>query len=88
MHLTRQEAQLVDLMADGKVRAHERLEHLLWGDDPDGGPDNAQNAVKVIVSHLRKKGFRIVNQWGVGYRLAFDPRRSLPEGERWLEVAR
>ncbi len=42
---------------------------LLWGDDPDGGPLNAQNVIAVMVHRLRQQGHKIETWHGIGLRM-------------------
>lgn len=46
---------------------------LLWGHDPNGGPDDTRNGISVRVHNANKRlgpsGYRIENVWGQGYRL-------------------
>jgi DNA-binding response OmpR family regulator len=61
--------------ANGNVVRHGRLVDAAWGQDADGGPDNAFRAIYVHMAHLRKRlakaGFpgRIRSVWGIGYEL-------------------
>lgn len=45
----------------------------LWGDDPNGGPDHAENVIRQFVMRSRAKlapfGFGIETVHGIGYRL-------------------
>jgi DNA-binding response OmpR family regulator len=59
----------------GRVVRREALIDAVWGDDEDGGPDDARKSVYVHVCQLRRRlaalqfPGRIVNHHGVGYEL-------------------
>lgn len=59
---------------DGLV-TNSRLIDVLYGDDPDGGPETADVVVKVVVSRIRKKIKKAGLHWTIetfaaqGYRL-------------------
>lgn len=48
----------------------------LYGDDPNGGPDGADNLVSIYASYVRRKlqgtSLRIETVWGVGYKFVFE----------------
>jgi DNA-binding response OmpR family regulator len=75
--LTPLESRLLSSLAraSGRVVRREALVDAGWGDDINGGPDNALRSVYVHVCHLRKRltkaGFpgRINSVWGIGYEL-------------------
>jgi DNA-binding response OmpR family regulator len=60
--------------ANGRVVTHEHLTDLLWGDDPNGGPDWPQNVIRAMIHHAKRKmagtGMSIVCVWGQGYHLS------------------
>lgn len=49
---------------------------LLWADDPDGGPDNAEACIRSHLSRMRfileHYGIHIISIHGEGYKLALD----------------
>jgi DNA-binding response OmpR family regulator len=63
--------------ARGLMLSRLRLFEVVYGEREDGGPFDRQ--IELIVLQLRRKlactSFRIVSQWGRGYRLA-----RLPKG--------
>jgi DNA-binding response OmpR family regulator len=73
--LSPSERQLFLAVAKGKGRAVtiQAIWTVIWGLDPNGGPDCADNIIRrhVCVSRnkLRPFGFGIENVRGVGYRL-------------------
>lgn len=58
-----------------RPRSYDQLIQLLWGDDPNGGPDGAPNTLKVHISKLRfalaEAGcpVTIVTNRGIGFQL-------------------
>jgi hypothetical protein len=54
-----------------------RLVDALYADHPDGGPDSDRDSVRVAVCKIRPPliaiGVRVVNEFGEGYRLEFEP---------------
>lgn len=72
IHLTDNEGRVVAaLVKNGRPLSRANLFDVLWGDDVDGGPELADNCLKVCVSKLRKKingiPFGIETIWGRGY---------------------
>jgi DNA-binding response OmpR family regulator len=73
--LSSKQRALFDVLAkaSGRVVRHDFIHEYLWGDDPNGGPENAKNVLAVMVSNSNVKlmavDYRIVNVWGVGYQL-------------------
>ncbi len=73
--LPSQQARVLEaLLKAGKRRtstAH--IVDLLYGAEPNGGPDGATDHVKVLVSKLRRRlepcGYGITNERNLGYRL-------------------
>ena len=65
--------------AIGRPIAYERLIHMLWSDDLDGGPDDPMDALKVHVCHIRGRlrwgNFpgTIETHWGLGFELIYHP---------------
>lgn len=74
-HFQRHHWLLFDLLLRnlGKPVTRERIEGVLWGDDPDGGPLNAEGQVRVYVHFIRRKlagtGLRVATMHGEGYRM-------------------
>lgn len=58
----------------GKIVSHDALAFALYGDNPDGGPDDVVKVIAVLIHRLRKHlgPDSIGNQWGVGYCLRAD----------------
>jgi two-component system, cell cycle response regulator CtrA len=80
-------AFLNTLAAARRVHSRESLWTILYGDDPEGGPE--ANLISVMVYKLRSKlrpfGIAIETQWGNGYCLTEESRRyilALKQGER------
>jgi hypothetical protein len=75
--LSKRERAICGLLARsfGKWIATERLIAHLYESDPNGGPDDAEGTVRVLVHHTRKKllagGLAIESHPGSGYRLAW-----------------
>jgi DNA-binding response OmpR family regulator len=71
------EAKLLSSLAGaaGRVVRLDALIDAVWGDDVDGGPDNARKSVYVHMCYLRRRlaasrfPGRIANHHGVGYEL-------------------
>lgn len=74
------------------MQAHPRpvsvseLVAVLYGDRADGGPDTADNAIRVQMYNLKHRlmvcraPFRLNTRWGFGYYLA-EPKRQLARAE-------
>lgn len=79
MNLPRRERQILNLLLRAKGRSvfSVKLVDELYGDDPDGGPDNAEGCVQSHISKLRRKlrprGWLIDSRRFDGYRLVRDP---------------
>ncbi len=62
---------------NGQLVAHGHLYHLLWGHDPNGGPDRPENVVRAFVHHCNRRlagtGLGVMGVWGQGYRLTRQP---------------
>jgi len=72
IHLTSNEGRIVAaLVKKQRPLSNESLYDVLWGDDVDGGPEFAENCLKVAISKIRKKiaglPFSIETIWGKGY---------------------
>lgn len=72
IHLTDNEGRVVAaLVKNGRPLSRQNLFDVLWGDDLDGGPELADNCLKVCISKIRKKivgiPFKIDTIWGRGY---------------------
>lgn len=69
-HLTRTERKLLVALGNGRLMSKDRLHHLMYEDDPNGGPQT--KIVDVFVCKLRRKladVIQIETLWGQGYRL-------------------
>jgi DNA-binding response OmpR family regulator len=73
--LSHKQRALFNILAarNGRTVRHDFIHEVLWGDDPNGGPNDARNVLAVMVNHANSRlsavGYRIRNVWGVGYRL-------------------
>jgi DNA-binding response OmpR family regulator len=60
----------------GRFLSREEIMDQVYALDPNGGPEG-DNIISVYMSRLRKKiapfGLRIINSWGIGYRLVEGP---------------
>ncbi len=45
--------------SDGRIVTRQQLAQAAWGDDPTGGPDYADNIIRVTIHGLRRMGFPI-----------------------------
>lgn len=71
----------------GGLVTREALIDLLYGDDPNGGPEDPLDSIKIFIHKIRKKiivaelPIRIDTVWGQGWRRAWtdgrDPKRTL-----------
>lgn len=54
-----------------------RIIDAMYGDDPDGGPDRADDCLRTSIARMRMPlltiGVRILCEWTYGYRLEFEP---------------
>lgn len=59
----------------GGIITREFILERLYGDDPEGGPENCDRVVHVLLSKIRKKladnntGLEVVNNYGTGWTL-------------------
>lgn len=75
--LSRQEARIMGVLASrwGRCLPKSALFNALYGDDPDGGPMDADGVLAVRVTRLRKRfeehdlNLAILTHHGVGYEL-------------------
>lgn len=78
--LTKMRARLLTKLASHDTASIEGLIHILWGDDPDGGPLDPHNALRVHVLFLRRFlarfGVTIENHRGEGYRIPTSEMRA------------
>lgn len=74
MSVRESELFLIVAAANGQPVAWDRIADTIYADDPEGGPMNAGQVVRALVSRcnrkLRSTDLRILNNWGQGYRLA------------------
>lgn len=54
-------------LEEGRTVSSRTLIDCLWGDDSEGGPDDASNVLRVHMFRLRCMGFPIRSRCGVGY---------------------
>jgi two-component system KDP operon response regulator KdpE len=87
IHLTRTEYRLLDALAlrGGQVAPHRFLLAMVWG---DAFVDDT-HYLRIYIGYLRAKledvpsdPEYLVNEWGLGYRLALLPVRGAPTAER------
>ncbi|MDB5371800.1 MAG: hypothetical protein JWP04_442 [Belnapia sp.] len=59
------------IAGNGAVVTHDALTFAVYGDDPDGGPADAEGTIKVMLSKMRGKFApgAIRNARGIGYSL-------------------
>lgn len=73
IRLTPSELRVFELLLNRQVATHVAIEHVLWGNDPNGGPRDARGVINILILHLRRKlqssTLRIKNIWGNGYEL-------------------
>jgi len=76
--LSPQQAALLNaLLGRERLVTYRALAEALWGDDPEGGPLNAQGDIRAALTKLRRKigaagiPWVIENCHGVGYRLRY-----------------
>lgn len=62
-------SRIINLLrqAAGGIVTHREMYEALWGDDPDGGPDDPSVNVQVAISRLRRRGFPIKTHHTHGY---------------------
>jgi DNA-binding response OmpR family regulator len=72
------EQRIVDVMtaAPGTLFTLPDIIHVLYGDRADGGPDSADDNVRVLMHRLRNRGFNVLTQGKRGY--IFRPRAPAP----------
>lgn len=80
IELTRLERSVFDLLASrfGRQVTRTFILDAMYGDDPNGGPENATNVLHVVKCRLRKKiapyGLDIITQqgrWANGIRMVW-----------------
>ena len=76
--LSPQQAALLNaLLGRERLVTYRALAEALWGEDPEGGPLNAQGDIRAALARLRPKiaaaaiPWEIENRYGVGYRLRY-----------------
>jgi hypothetical protein len=78
IYLGRIERSIIEYLVDrfGRSTPTVSLVNAAYGDDPNGGPDNAGNVIKAHVLHLNRKlrpyGLRIVHDGTGSRKLIFD----------------
>ena len=89
-----QEATVLGLLVRLGEAPRNKLFELLWGENNDGGADDPDNALKVVVHHLRRKlaplGVEIRTLYGFGYLMSKEDRDKLKNGDldRHFEAVR
>jgi DNA-binding SARP family transcriptional activator len=69
-----QRARLLAALDSGAIVSRYRLIDALWGDDPEGGPDDARTVLKQHIWKLRQLyGCEIVANYTRGYELRRNP---------------
>jgi hypothetical protein len=58
--------------AEGGLVSREEMIEYLWGDDPEGGPDDARGVMTQYAFHLRRAGYPVRAVFGRGFQ--FVPR--------------
>lgn len=70
--------------SQGRIVSETALIDVLYGDDPNGGPDDPGDCIRTFIKRLRRRlpEGAIENRHGVGYRLheGVDVSALLPEG--------
>lgn len=56
--------------ASGQWVSRDYLLDALYGEDPEGGPDQADKCLRVFIARLRNAGYPIENRYAVGYRMS------------------
>ncbi len=71
--LTKSEQTILAAAMTRSVATGEYLTTLLYGNDPNGGPDTPQECIRLFVMRARRKlkpfGIEIKTAWGQGYYL-------------------
>lgn len=55
-HLGETQRAVLAVLRDGRARTTQELIEQIWGGDPEGGPDNAPEALCDALRRLRKRG--------------------------------
>lgn len=82
------------LVGSSGLVARERIREAFWGADPEGGPDNMENIISIMVCNLRgalrELGVdrAVMTDRGAGYVVAADKRRDMMHALLRLEEAR
>lgn len=75
MTIQRRQKQVLEMLlrSPGRFVAKSRIIDAIYGDDPDGGPDDAEGSVQAHISKLRRLlkplGYSIESARFDGYRL-------------------
>jgi DNA-binding response OmpR family regulator len=64
--LTPCQAKIVQVLENGKCWTYEALKDHLWG---SFWPEYHEQCIKIHVYNLRRKGYKIENAPGIGYRM-------------------
>jgi DNA-binding response OmpR family regulator len=68
--LTKTERRLIGFLTPGVTRPHEAIYAALYRHRMiDDWPDNPKNNVRVYITRLRRRGYKIMSVHGTGYRL-------------------
>jgi hypothetical protein len=76
--LRNQEAKLLNtlLCRQGEIVSQDEITTALWGDDPDGGPDNPIGVIKTVIYQMRRFGWPIQTYWGRGYMIPWREQKA------------
>lgn len=74
--MTEKQKIILNALVDRPIVSRRAIFTILYGDRPDGGPDD--KIIDVYLFHIRKRmealGFTIINEWGRGWRLPDEAR--------------
>jgi hypothetical protein len=65
----RQKARLLSALAAGGIVTQRDLIDAMWGDDPEGGPLDADGIMRQHIYSLRQRDYPIRNYPKLGYEL-------------------
>lgn len=96
-HLTPMQRRILEVLAARPLVSHTGMIDALYGDDPDGGPEDPVRVISVHILNLRRQveryGVTIETKRAVGWRIAPEHReRALAlladdDGAGWVAVA-